>query len=69
MAAVRCELKPDEEFRMISETKAPSTEGFSLVRKSSYSISLACLWLYESSVSAMGYHESWNELLRSEGRE
>ena len=66
MTAARCELRPDEEFRMISETKAPSTEGFSLDRKSSHSISLTCSWLYVSYVSVMGYHGSWNKLLRSE---
>jgi hypothetical protein len=50
MAAVRCELRPDEELRMMSDTKAPSTERFSLDWKSSCSISLIGLWLCESYV-------------------
>ena len=69
MAAVRCEFRPDEEFRMMSETKAPSTEDLNLDWKSSYSISLTSLWLYGGYVSAIGCQESWNEVLRSEGRE
>ena len=66
MAAVRCEFRPDEELRMMSETRAPSTEGFSLDRKSSYSIFLTLLWLCGSYVSVMSCQEAWNELLRSE---
>jgi len=69
IAAVRCEFKPDEELRMILEIKIPSTEDFSLDWKSSCSISLTRLWLCGGHVSAMGCQESWNELLRSEGRE
>ena len=58
MAAARCELKPDEELRMMPETKAPSTEGFSLGRNSSYSISLVRLRLCGSYVSVMSCRES-----------
>jgi len=69
MAAVRCEFRPDEEFRMMSETKAPLTEDFNLDRKSSYSISPTSLWLCRGYVSVIGCQESWNEVLRSKGRE
>ena len=69
MAAARCECRPDEELRIMPETKAPSTEGFSSDRKSSCSISLTRSWLCGCYVSAMGRQESWNELPRSEGRE
>ena len=69
MAAVRCEFRPDEELRMMSEIKAPSTEDFNLDRKSSYSISLTSLWLCGGYVSAICCQESWNEVLCSERRE
>ena len=69
MTAVRCELRPDEELRNMPEIKAPSTEGFSLDRKSSYSISLTPLWLYGSYVSVMSCQESRNELPGIERRE
>jgi len=58
MAAVRYEFRSDEELRMMPEIKAQSTEGFSLYRNSSYSISLIRLWLCGSYVSAMDYQES-----------
>ena len=69
IAAVRCGFKLEEELRMMLETRAPSTEDFSLDWKSSCSISLIRLWLCGSHISAMGCHESWNEVLRSERRE
>jgi len=69
MAAARCEFRPDEELRIMLEIKAPSTEGFNSDWKSSCSITLTRLWLCGSYVSTMGCQGSWNELLRSEGRE
>jgi len=69
MIAVRCELRPDEELRMMPEIKVPSTEGFSLDRKSSYSISLTPLWLCGSYVRVVSCQESWNGLPGSERRE
>jgi len=69
MVAARCECRPDEEFRIMLEIKAPSTEGFSSDWKSSYSIFLTRLWLRGSYVSSMGRQKSWNELPRGEGRE
>ena len=47
IAAARCEFRPDEELRMMSETKASSTNGFSSDWKNSCSISLIRLWLCE----------------------
>ena len=57
MAAVRCKFSPDEELRMVSETRVSSTECFSLDRKSSCSISLIRLWLRESYISTMECQE------------
>ena len=55
MAAAWCECSPDEELRIILESEAPSTDGFSLDWKSSCSISLICSWLRRSSIRAMGH--------------
>ena len=57
MAAVQYEFRPDQELRMMPEIKAQSTEGFSLDRNRSYSISLIRLWLCVSYVSTMDYQE------------
>jgi len=69
MAAVRCEFRPGGELRMMPGIKAQSTEGFSLYRNSSYSISLIRLWLCGSYISTMDYQESGMGSLRSERRE
>lgn len=55
MAAVRCGFPPDEQLRMMSESKEQSTEGFRLDWKSSYSISLICLWLYRGHINTIGH--------------
>ena len=67
MTAARCEFSPDEELRMILESKAPSTDGFSSDWKSSCSISLICLWLHVSYISKISRRLSGNTLPRNTG--
>ena len=57
VAAVRCQFRPEEELLMRSDSKAPSTECFSLDWKSSCCISLTSLWLWGSYVSTTGRQE------------
>ena len=65
----RCGCSPDEELRIVSESRAASIKGFSLDWKSSCSISLMCSWLRESYVSGVGQCGMGNGLLHSKGVE